>query len=506
MAVEEKETQDNSVPTENCLDFIYQTMDLTVPQDAVDVMAYSDAAALAESKTNERIGAALSFFMDSVIQSGLTIDKIDKTVLDQIIADIDSKISDQLDEVLHHPDFQKMESAWRSLKFLVDRTDFRKNVKIDVLDMAKDELIEDFEDAAEIIQSGLYKQVYTDEYDTPGGEPYGVMISNYEFGSGPEDIGFLQNISKVAAACHCPFVGSVTPKFFGKDDIHDLPKIEDLHTFMDRSEFMRWNAFRKTEDSRYVGLTLPRFALRLPYGPDTIPVKEFNYTEKITGEDHNKYLWGNSSFAFAANMVRSFIDNGWCVQIRGPESGGKVEDLPVHFFDVGKGTQMKIPTEILIPETREFEFANEGFIPLSFYKNRNYACFFSANSSQRPQEYDDPIVTANMRVNSRLPYIFMVSRIAHYLKVIQRENIGTTKSQAVLQEELNNWIKGLVTEMPDPGPQLIATHPLKAAEVLVDAVPDNPGFFSVSLSVMPHFQIEGIDINLSLVSQMPKGK
>jgi type VI secretion system protein ImpC len=275
---------------------------------------------------------------------------------------------------------------------------------------------------------------------------------------------------------------------------------------MERSEFLRWNAFRKTEDARYVGLTLPRFLLRLPYGPETTPVKEFNYSESVTGADHNKYLWGNASFSFAANMVRSFIDNGWCVQIRGPEAGGKVEELPLHLFDVGKGKQVKIPTEISIPETREFEFAQEGFIPLSFYKNRDYACFFSANSAQKPQEYDSPVITANMRINSRLPYIFLISRIAHYLKVIQRENIGTTKSQKVLQDELNTWVSGLVTEMKDPGPELIATHPLKAAEVTVSEILDNPGFFSVGLSVMPHFQIEGIDINLSLVSQMPKGK
>jgi type VI secretion system protein ImpC len=251
---------------------------------------------------------------------------------------------------------------------------------------------------------------------------------------------------------------------------------------------------------------LPRVMLRLPYGPDTQPVKEFNYTENVKGLDHDKYLWGNATFAFAANMVRSYVENGWCVQIRGPEAGGKVEDLPVHIYDVGKGSQMKIPTEILIPETREFEFAQEGFIPLSFYKNRNYACFFSANSTQKPAEYDDKAVTANMRINSRLPYIFLVSRIAHYLKVIQRENIGSTKNKVVLQNELNTWIKGLVTEMNDPGPELISTHPLKAAEVTVNEIEDNPGFFSVSLSVMPHFQIEGIDINLSLVSQMPKGK
>jgi len=408
--------------------------------------------------------------------------------------------------VLHNPTFQKMEAAWRSLKFLVDRSDFRKNVKIDILDASKEELAEDFEDSPETIQSGLYKHVYMDEYDTPGGEPYGAMIANFEFDSSAPDIGLLQEVSKVAASCHCPFISSTGSNFFKKGKIQDLPKVDDLKTFMERSDFLRWNSFRQTEDARYVGLVLPRFELRLPYGPDTVPVKEFNYTESVKGDEHEKYLWGNAAFACAANMVRSFADNGWCVQVRGPESGGKVEDLPIHLYDVGKGQQMKIPTEILIPETREFEFAQEGFIPLSFYKNRNYACFFSANSCQKPQETDDKNVTANMRINSRLPYIFLVSRIAHYLKVIQRENIGSTKSKMVLQDELNRWIKGLVTEMNDPGPELIATHPLKAAEVTVSEIEDNPGFFRVSLAVTPHFQIEGIDINLSLTSQMPKGK
>jgi len=488
------------------LDYIYKTMNLTVPDHEVDISGFKNAEALAESKANERIGAALAFFVDSLMQSSQSIDKIDKVTLDNQIAEIDRKISLQLDAVLHHPTFQKMESTWRSLKFLVDRTDFRKNIKIDILDISKEALSEDFEDAPETIQSGLYKHVYTDEYDTPGGEPYAAMISNFEFTSMAPDIALMQEVSRVASSCHCPFIGGVSPQFFNKNDIQDLPKIEDLHNYMERSEFLRWNAFRQSEDARYVGLTLPRFLLRLPYGPDTQPVKEFNYTEGVTGEDHNKYLWGNASFSFAANMVRSFMDNGWCVQIRGPESGGKVEDLPIHLYDVGKGKQMKIPTEIYISETREFEFAQEGFIPLSHYKNRDYACFFSANSTQKPIEYDDPAVTANMRINSRLPYILLISRIAHYLKVIQRENIGSTKSKTVLEDELNSWISGLVTEMNDPGPELIATHPLKAAQVTVDEIPDNPGFFSVGLSVMPHFQIEGIDINLSLVSQMPKGK
>ncbi len=506
MALQEEEKTQAEGQSAAGLEYIYQTMNLAVPTGTVEVTAYKNAEALAESKANERIGAALAFFVNSVIASGQTVEKIDKVVLDHHIAEIDRKLSAQLDEILHHPEFQKMESSWRSLKFLVDRTDFKKNVKIDLLDVSKDELAEDFEDAPETIQSGMYKHLYTEEYDTPGGEPYGALISNFGFENSAADIALLQEVSRVSAACHCPFIGAANPKFFGKDNVHDLPKIEDLHNYMERSEFLKWNSFRQTEDSRYVGLVLPRYLLRLPYGAESQPVKEFNYEEGVTGEEHNKYLWGNASFAFAANMVRSFVDNGWCVQIRGPESGGKVDDLPIHMYDVGKGKQMKIPTEILIPETREFEFAQEGFIPLSFYKNRDYACYFSANSTQKPQEYDDPRITANMRINSRLPYIFLVSRIAHYLKVIQRENIGSTKSKTVLQDELNKWIKGLVTEMNDPGPELIATHPLKAAEVTVKEIEDNPGFFSVSLAVMPHFQIEGIDINLSLVSQMPKGK
>jgi type VI secretion system protein ImpC len=506
MAEQAKQADGKTAQDAHGLEYIYQTMNLSVPSKTIDISDYKDTEVLAESKTNERISAALAVFVESVAASTTAVEKIDKAMLDHHISEIDRKLSLQLDEILHHEKFQKMEGAWRSLKFLVERMDFKKNVKLDILDVSKDDLAEDFEDAPETIQSGLYKHVYVSEYDTPGGEPYGAIVSNYQFDSGPSDVQLLQNVSKVSAACHCPFLASAAPKFFGKQTMEDLTKIEDLHNFMERSEFLKWNSFRQTEDSRYVGLMLPRFMLRLPYGPDTQPVKEFNYVENVKGTDHDKYLWGNGTFAFASNMVRSYIDNGWCVQIRGPEAGGKVEDLPVHIYDVGKGKQMKIPTEILIPETREFEFAQEGFIPLSFYKNRNYACFFSANSTQKPAEYDDPAVTANMRINSRLPYIFLVSRIAHYLKVIQRENIGSTKNKVVLQNELNNWIKGLVTEMNDPGPELISTHPLKAAEVTVNEIEDNPGFFRVSLSVMPHFQIEGIDINLSLVSQMPKGK
>jgi len=491
---------------EKSLQYIYETMNLELPSQEVDLRDYADVSSLFEHETGERIGAGLRVFLKSVVASDARLEKIDRAAIDTLVAYIDRRISLQLDEIIHSQPFQELESQWRQLRFLVDRVDFRKNVKLEILDASKEELQEDFEDSPEIVQSGLYKHVYVDEYDTPGGEPYAALVSSYEFGSGARDISLLGDISHVAASAHCPFLGSVGASFFGKASIQELPRIDDLENYLDRAEYIKWRGFRDSQDARYVGLVLPRFLLRLPYDPESNPVQDFRYSESVTGEDHEKYLWGNASFAFAANMARSFVENGWCVQIRGPESGGRVEDLPIHTFDVGKGTQAKIPTEILVPETREFEFAAQGFIPLSHYKNRDYACFFSANSARRPELYDDDAATANERINSRLPYIFLTARLAHYLKVLQRESIGATKSAAVLEQELNKWIKGLVTEMKNPGPELAATHPLSYGQVSVTENPDNPGFFRVSLSVIPHFQVEGIDVSLSLVSQMPQGK
>ncbi len=454
---------------------------------------------------------------------------------------------------MHHPEFQKVESLWRGTWFVVQRTDFRKNVRIELLDISKEHLRQDFDDSPEIIQSGLYRHTYIQEYDTPGGEPVASLISSYEFDNSPQDIALLRNISRVSAASHMPFIGSVGPKFFLKNSMEEVAAIKDIGNYFDRAEYIKWKSFRDTDDSRYVGLVMPRVLGRLPYGPDTVPVRSFNYVEEVKGPDHEKYLWTNASFAFAANMVKSFVNNGWCgpdtvpvrsfnyveevkgpdhekylwtnasfafaanmvksfvnngwcVQIRGPQAGGAVADLPIHLYDLGTGNQVKIPSEVMIPETREFEFANLGFIPLSYYKNRDYACFFSANSAQKPALYDTADATANSRINARLPYIFLLSRIAHYLKIIQRENIGTTKDRRVLELELNTWIRTLVTEMTDPGDELQASHPLRDGKVIVEDIEDNPGFFRVRLFAVPHFQIEGMDVNLSLVSQMPKAK
>ncbi|MCJ8207125.1 type VI secretion system contractile sheath large subunit [Pseudomonas sp. RGM2987] len=485
---------------------LFSRINLSPITELADIETFQHPEALSEASADERVTAAVSVFLKLLKQSSRKVERLDKVLLDEHIASLDGQISRQLDAIMHHPDFQAVESTWRGVKSLIDQTDFRQNVRVELLDISKSDLVRDFEDAPEIAQSGLYLHTYTREYDMPGGEPIAAAISNYEFDRSPQDIALLRNISKVAAAAHMPFIGSVGPGFFGKESMEQVAAIKDIGNYFDRAEYIKWKAFRDSDDARYIGLTMPRVLGRLPYGPDTLPVRSFNYIENVKGPDHDKYLWTNASFAFAANMVKSFIANGWCVQIRGPQSGGAVADLPIHLYDLGTGSQVKIPSEIMIPETREFEFANLGFIPLSYYKNRDYACFFSASSAQKPALYDAVEATANSRINARLPYIFLLSRIAHYLKLIQRENIGTTKDRRVLELELNKWIGGLVTQMTDPGDDLQASHPLREAKVTVEDIEDNPGFFRVKLYAVPHFQVEGMDVNLSLVSQMPKAK
>ncbi|MCW7762919.1 type VI secretion system contractile sheath large subunit [Photorhabdus luminescens] len=505
-----EQTAAAAVTTTHAEDSVYQSLFKKINLQPVDQLSdierFQSSDALADVTADERVTAAVSVFLSVLKTSAQKVKRLDKTLLDNHIRELDEQISRQLDVVMHHPEFQQVESAWRGLKFLVDRTDFRQNVRIEVLDVAKDDLRQDFDDAPEIVQSGFYHHTYIQEYDTPGGEPIGSVIADYEFDAGTQDIALLRNIAKVSAAAHMPFIAAAGPAFFGKQTMDEVAAIKDIGNYFDRAEYIKWQAFRDSDDARYIGLTLPRVLGRLPYGPDTVPVRTFNYVEEVAGPDHDKYLWTNAAFAFGANMIKSFVSNGWCVQIRGPKAGGAVTDLPIHLYDLGTGNQVKIPSEVMIPETREFEFANLGFIPLSYYKNRDYACFFSANSAQKPALYDTDEATANSRINARLPYIFLLSRISHYLKLIQRENIGTTKDRRLLEIELNNWINTLVTEMTDPSDDLQASHPLREAHITVEDIEDNPGFFRVKLYAVPHFQVEGLDVNLSLVSQMPKGK
>jgi type VI secretion system protein ImpC len=491
---------------DSLLDSIFAQVDVQAPAQSVDIDTFNDSAANTDKDKGELVAAALRVFVDAVSERETPVDRVDKYLLDDLVAQIDEKISTQLDEILHHDTFQQLESTWRGLKFTVDRTDFRQNVKIELFNASKDDLRESFEDVPELIQSALYKRVYEGAYDQPGADPYSVMVSNYEFENSPPDMALLQNVSKVAASSHCPFLGSVGPAFFGKESMEEWKKIPDLAAHLSTIDYAKWNSFRETEDARYVGLTFPRFMARLPYGSDTVPVKSFGYEEEVTGEDHDKYLWSSAVFPMAANMAQAYVEDGWTNQIRGPQSGGKVEDLPVHLYDAGRGKQMKIPTEVPISETLEFEAANLGFIPLSVYEGQDFACFFSANSTQRPTEYDDPQATANSRINARLPYVLLASRIAHYLKVLQRENIGSTKDASVIENELNQWMSTLITRMPNPTEDLIAKYPLRDGQIAVEDIESNPGFYRVKMMIMPHFQIEGMDINLSLVGKMPKAE
>jgi type VI secretion system protein ImpC len=493
---------------ESLLEGLFAQVKLPMPKAVPAPETFFKAEAADDQQKGAMIAAALRAFVEALERFANPVGYVDANLLDSLIAAIDARLQDQLDEILHHPKFQRLEAAWRGLHFLVDRTDFRKNyVRLEMIDISKEALAMSFEDAPELVQSGLYKIVYTGAYDTPGADPYGAMISTYEFENTASDIALLQEISKVSAAAHCPFIGAVGPEFFGKKSMAEWKTIQDLNALLSMADYVKWRSFRASEDARYVGLVFPRFLLRPPYGSETEPVKSFNYEENVKGPNHDKYLWGNAAFAFASNLVRAFVEDGWCVQIRGPQSGGMVENLPVYYYDVGKGKHMKIVTEAPIDEMLEFACASLGFIPFCHLQERNAACFFSANSVQNPALYDDnPEATANSKINARLPYILLASRFAHYLKVLQRENIGAIKDKGRIEKELNDWINRFVMKMKNPSDDQISKTPLNDAHVRVHDVEEKTGFYHVEIMIKPHFQIEGMDIRLSLVGKMPKGK
>ena len=433
--------------------------------------------------------------------------RVTQGLVDEMITNLDQKLSAQMDAILHHTDFQKLESSWRSLKYLVDKTDFRENIKIEMLNVPKQALLDDFEDAPEIPKSGLYKTVYTREYGQFGGQPYGLMVGNYEFGPGSQDIRLLQNMASVATMAHAPFVAAAGSEFFGLDSFAGLPNLKDLKSIFEGPQYIKWQSFRESEDARYVGLTLPHFLLRLPYGQTTKPAKTFNYNEDVTGGDQG-FLWGNAAFAFASRITDSFAKYRWCANIIGPQGGGAVEDMPIYQYEAMGELQTKIPTEVLISERREFELAEEGFIALTMRKGSDNAAFFSANSAQKPKRFADTAegkaAESNYKLGTQLPYMFVVNRLAHYLKVIQRENIGTWKERVDLERELNNWIRQYVADQENPSPGVRSRRPLRKAEITVSDVAGDPGWYRVDMKVQPHFKYMGASFTLSLVGKMEK--
>ncbi|MFO0592775.1 MAG: type VI secretion system contractile sheath large subunit [Polyangiaceae bacterium] len=434
-------------------------------------------------------------------------EKIDKALVDALIAEIDVKLSRQIDEIIHHPTFQKLESAWRSLKFVIDRVDFRENIKVELLNCSKEDLLADFEDAPEVPKSGLYKIVYSAEYGTFGGRPFGAIVANYDFGPGPQDIALLQKCAAVATMSHAPFLAAAGPGFFGLKDYLNLPNLKDLKSLFEGPQYTKWQAFRESEDARYVGLTLPRFLLRLPFGANTVPVKAFNYEEDVIGK-HDAYCWGNAAFAMATRIADSFAKFRWCPNIIGPQAGGTVENLPLHQYEAMGEIQTKVPTEIVLTERREFELSEEGFIGLTYRKDSDNACFFSANSAQKPkyfgQSEEGRAAELNYRLGTQLPYMMIMCRLSHYLKVLQREQIGTWKERSDLERELNDWIGQYVADQDVVSAAIRGRRPLRKAQITVEDVPGNAGWYKVDMKVRPHFKYMGAFFTLSLVGKLDK--
>jgi len=446
-------------------------------------------------------------FIAEMLAPGRATERVDKNIVDAMIAEIDSRLSAQINAIIHHPEFQRLESAWRSLKFLIDKVDFRENIKVEMLNCSKEDLLNDFEDSPEVPKSGLYKLVYSREYGTFGGKPLGLMVGNYEFDAGPQDISLMQKIASVAAMAHAPFISAAAPKMFGEETWENLPNLKDLKSLFEGPQYARWHAFRESEDARYVGLTMPRFLLRMPYGASTIPVKSFNFEEDVIGS-HDKYLWGNAAVAMATRVADSFAKYRWCPNIIGPQAGGTVEDLPLHQYEAMGEIQTKIPTEVQLTERREYELSEEGFIGLTFRKDSNNACFFSANSVQKAKYFgqspEGREAETNYRLGTQLPYMFIMNRLAHYLKVLQREQIGSWKERVDLERELNTWIGQYVADMDDPAPGVRSRRPLRKASIEVKEVEGQPGWYRCDLKVRPHFKYMGAAFTLSLVGKLDK--
>jgi type VI secretion system protein ImpC len=492
MADAEKKSQEQSAATQemSLLDEIVQATRLKPEDEGYDTTRQGIQAFIDEILKPERAGV-----------------KIGKEIIDEMISRIDSKLSLQMNAILHNKEFQTLESSWRSLKYLVDHTDFRENTKIEILNVSKQDLLDDFEDAPEIVKSGLYKQAYTSEYGQFGGQPYGLMVGNYEFGPGPQDISLLQNIAAVSTMSHAPFISAAGPQFFGLNSFEGLPNLKDLQAIFEGPQYAKWQSFRESEDSRNIGLTVPHFLLRLPYGQDTVPAKNFDFSEDVSNGNH-EFLWGNAAFTFASRISESFAKFRWCANIIGPQGGGAVEDLPLYQYEAMGSIETKIPTEVMLSERREYELAEQGFIGLTMRKGSDNAAFFSGNSVQKPKNFGNSpeakTAELNYKLGTQLPYNFVVSRLAHYMKVIQRENIGTWKQRGELETELNNWIRQYVSDQEKPGAGVRSRRPLRKAQIEVSDVEGEPGWYRCSLKLQPHFKYMGASFTLSLVGKLDK--
>ncbi|WP_457745780.1 type VI secretion system contractile sheath large subunit [Sulfurimonas sp.] len=460
-----------------------------------------------EDETYGVVKSGVGALISEMLKSENETEKVNKSIVDRMIAEIDAKISAQMDEILHNEKFQALESRWRGLYMLVERTDFRQNIQMEIINVSKEELLEDFEECLDITQSGLYKHVYTSGYGQFGGEPVGTIIADYQLSPSNMDMKFLSKVASIAAMSHAPFISSAGPKFFGLESFEGLPDLKDMQDVMSSPQFAAWRGFRENEDSRYVGLTLPRFLLRAPYDPEDNPISKFVYKEDVSAS-HEDYLWGNTVYAFASRLTDSFANYRWCTNIIGPNSGGAVTDLPVHTFDSMGDIEMKIPTEVLVSDRREFELSEQGFIPLTMRKGSNNAAFFAANSAQLPKIFANTAegkdAELNYKLGTQLPYLFAITRMSHYIKVLQREHIGSWRERSDLERELNKWIKQYIADQENPSAEIRSQRPFKSAQILVEDVAGEPGWYRVKMSLRPHFKYMGASFELSLVGKLDK--
>jgi type VI secretion system protein ImpC len=430
--------------------------------------------------------------------------------IEAMIAEIDKKMSEQVNAILHHAEFQQLESAWRGLHYLVNNTETDEMLKIKVFNVSKKELgktLGRYKGTA-WDQSPIFKKVYSEEYDQFGGHPFGCLVGDFHFDHSAPDAELLGEMAKIASAAHAPFITGASPTVMQMGSWQELANPRDLTKIFTTPEYAAWRSLRESEDSRYLGLAMPRFLSRLPYGAKTNPVEAFNFEEETGGGDHDKYTWCNAAYAMATNINRSYKLYGWGTSIRGVESGGAVEGLPAHTFPTDDGgVDMKCPTEIAIGDRREAELAKNGFMPLVHRKNSDFAAFIGAQSLQKPQEYDDPDATANANLAARLPYLFATCRFAHYLKCIVRDKVGSFKDRGAMEKFLNNWIMNYVDGDPaNSSDRTKAEKPLAAAEVTVEEIPGNPGYYSSKFLLRPHYQLEGLTVSLRLVSKLPSEK
>ncbi len=451
----------------------------------------------------------LALASQALAETAIISDDAVKTI-ESMIAELDRKLSEQINHILHHSDFQALEGTWRGMHHLVNNTETDEMLKIRVLNISKKELgktIKKYKGTA-WDQSPLFKKMYEEEFGTPGGEPYGCLVGDYHFDHSPPDVEILSGMAQIASACHAPFIAGSDPRVMNMDSWQELSNPRDLTKIFSSAEYAPWRSLRESEDSKYIGLAMPRFLSRLPYGAKTSPVEEFDFEEDTEGAEHSKYTWSNSAYAMAVNINKAFKLYGWCSRIRGVESGGMVEGLPCHTFPTDDGgVDMKCPTEIAITDRREAELAKNGFMPLSHWKNTDYGVFVGAQSLHKPAEYDDPDATANANLGARLPYLFATCRFGHFLKCIVRDKIGSFKERADMETWLNNWIMQYVE--PDPAnatEEAKARRPLAAAEVTVSEVEGNPGYYSSNFYLRPHYQLEGLTVSLRLVSKLPSEK